>query len=47
VSFVVVTALFAVIYKILTRVRIGWRDVWIGAAAKALLFTVGKFLIGL
>ena len=47
VSFVVVVALFAMIYKILPRVRIGWRDVWIGAAVTALLFTVGKFLIGL
>jgi membrane protein len=47
VSFVVVTALFAMIYKVLSRVRIGWRDVWIGAAVTALLFTAGKFLIGL
>jgi membrane protein len=47
VSFAVVTALFAMIYKILPRVRIGWRDVWVGAAVTALLFTVGKFLIGL
>jgi len=47
VSFMVVTALFAMIYKMLPRVRIGWRDVWIGAAVTALLFTVGKFLIGL
>ncbi len=47
VSFGVVTALFAMIYKILPRVRIGWKDVWIGAAVTALLFTVGKFLIGL
>jgi membrane protein len=47
VSFVAVTALFAMIYKILPRVRIGWADVWIGAAVTALLFTVGKFLIGL
>ena len=47
VSFIVVTALFAMIYKILPRVRIGWRDVWIGAAVTALLFTAGKFLIGL
>ena len=46
VSFLVVTALFAMIYKILPRVRIGWRDVAIGAAVTALLFTVGKFLIG-
>ena len=47
VSFVVVTALFAMIYKMLPRVRIAWRDVWIGAAVTALLFTAGKFLIGL
>ena len=42
-----VVALFAMIYKILPRVRIGWRDVAIGAAVTALLFTAGKFLIGL
>jgi membrane protein len=47
ISFVVVTALFAMIYKILPRVRIGWRDVWIGAAVTALLFAIGKTLIGL
>jgi membrane protein len=47
VSFVVVTALFAMIYKMLPRVRIAWRDVWTGAAVTALLFTAGKFLIGL
>jgi len=47
VSFMVVTALFAMIYKVLPRVRIAWRDVWIGAAVTALLFTAGKFLIGL
>jgi membrane protein len=47
VSFAAVTVLFAMIYKMLPRVRIAWRDVWIGAAVTALLFTVGKFLIGL
>ena len=47
VSFAVVTALFAMIYKILPRVRIGWRDVWVGAAVTALLFSLGKSLIGL
>jgi len=46
-SFAVVTALFAMIYKILPRVRIGWRDVWTGAAVTALLFALGKSLIGL
>ena len=47
VSLAVVTALFALIYKYLPRAKIGWHDVWIGAAATALLFTLGKFLIGL
>jgi membrane protein len=47
VSFAVVTALFAIIYKWLPRAEIGWHDVWIGAAATALLFSIGKFLIGL
>jgi membrane protein len=39
--------LFALIFKVLPDVKIRWRDVWIGAAATALLFTIGKFLIGL
>ena len=47
VSFAIITALFAMIYKIMPRVAVAWRDVWIGAAVTALLFTVGKFLIGL
>ena len=47
VSLVVVALLFALIYKFLPRAKIGWPDVWIGAAATALLFTLGKFLIGL
>ncbi len=47
VSFAIITGLFAMIYKILPRVDIAWRDVWIGAAVTALLFTIGKLLIGL
>jgi membrane protein len=47
VSFGVITLLFAMIYKVLPDVKIAWSDVWVGAAATALLFTVGKFLIGL
>ncbi len=47
VSFVVITVLFAMIYKILPNVKIAWRDVWVGAAITALLFAIGKFLIGL
>src|SRR5450631_3718701 len=45
-SFLVITVVFAMIYKIMPRVRIDWKDVWIGAGVTSLLFTVGKFLIG-
>ena len=45
-SFVVPTVLFALIYKVLPDMRLAWRDVWLGAAFTALLFTVGKTLIG-
>ena len=47
VSFALITLLLAMIYKVLPDVEIAWRDVWIGAAVTALLFTIGKFLIGL
>ncbi len=47
VSFGIFTLLFAMIYKLMPRARIAWRDVWTGAAVTALLFTVGKVLIGL
>ena len=46
VSFGLVTVMFAMIYKVIPRVKIAWRDVWVGAALTALLFTVGKILIG-
>jgi membrane protein len=47
VSFGFVTLLFALIYKYVPDVEIEWRDVWVGAALTAILFTVGKYLIGL
>lgn len=47
ISFAVITALFALIYKVLPSVRIAWSDVWLGAAITALLFNLGKFVIGL
>jgi membrane protein len=47
VSLALITLLFAMIYRFLPDVRIAWRDVWVGAAATSLLFTIGKFLIGL
>jgi membrane protein len=46
-SFIVITGLFAAIYRIMPDVRIEWRDVALGAAATSLLFTLGKLLIGL
>jgi hypothetical protein len=46
ISFGVVTAVIAAIYKFMPRAAIAWHDVWIGAAVTALLFTVGKFVIG-
>jgi membrane protein len=45
-SFLLVTLVFAMIYKTIPRVHIDWKDVWIGAAVTSLLFTAGKFLIG-
>jgi membrane protein len=42
-SFVVVTFLFALIFKVLPDVTIDWRHTWIGALATALLFEIGKF----
>lgn len=46
-SYVVIAALFAVLYKYLPDLSIEWRDVALGAAITALLFSVGKTLIGL
>jgi len=47
VSFGVVTLIFALIFKVLPDVEIQLSDVWIGAAFTAILFTIGKTLIGL
>jgi membrane protein len=47
VGFAVTTVGFAMIYKLMPRVRVQWHDVWLGAAVTALLFTIGRFLIGL
>ena len=47
ISFGFISLLFALIYKYLPDVRIRWKDVWVGAIITALLFTFGKFLIGL
>jgi membrane protein len=45
-SLLVIGLLFAAIYKFLPDVEISWKDVWIGAAVTALLFTAGKYAIG-
>ena len=46
-GFALVAAMFALIYKVMPSVRVQWRDVWIGAIFTALLFMIGKSLIGL
>jgi membrane protein len=39
--------LFAMLYKWLPNVRIAWRDVWMGAFITAILFSTGRYAIGL
>ena len=46
-SLAVVTGLFALMFKTLPDVHIAWRDVWVGAAVTAALFTLGKFGLGI
>lgn len=46
VSIGVISILFALLFKFLPDVKVAWRDVWIGALVTAVLFTLGKFLIG-
>jgi membrane protein len=46
-SILLITLLFAVIYKVLPDVEIAWTDVWIGSFITALLFTLGKLLFSL
>lgn len=47
VTLAVMTLLFGLIYRFLPDVRLKWRDVWTGAFVTAILFSIGKFLIGL
>ena len=46
ISFIVITVLFGVIFKVLPDVKIGWKDVRSGALFTAVLFMIGRFLIG-
>lgn len=45
-TFLTITSLFAIIFKVLPDAKVRWKDVWNGAFTTALLFMVGKFLIG-
>ncbi|TFW09972.1 YihY/virulence factor BrkB family protein [Oxalobacteraceae bacterium OM1] len=47
IAFAVLTGLFAVIFKYMPAAKIDWKDVWVGALITAVLFTIGKFAIGL
>lgn len=47
VSLILLAILFALLFKVLPDVKISWRDVWVGGTITALLFTLGKFLLGI
>ncbi len=47
VSFLAITFIFAVIFKIVPDIDISWRDSWVGAIATSILFTIGKYLVSL
>lgn len=47
ISFAIITLLFALMFKFLPDAKIAWKDVWLGAAITAALFTLGKFALGL
>jgi membrane protein len=46
-SVIVITALFGMIFKMLPDAEIRWRDVWVGALVTSILFSIGKFVIGM
>jgi membrane protein len=47
ISIAVISLLFALLFKVVPDIEVAWRDVWPGAVCTALLFTVGKFVLGL
>jgi membrane protein len=47
VSLAVITLLFAAMFKVMPDAKISWRSVWVGAVVTAVLFVIGKFVIGL
>ncbi|MEZ5707564.1 MAG: YihY/virulence factor BrkB family protein [Burkholderiaceae bacterium] len=46
-GFLITSTIFAMIYKLMPRAHVQWKDVWVGALVTSALFSVGKFLIGL
>jgi membrane protein len=46
VTLAVIVLLFAALFKVMPDAKISWRSVWVGAAVTAVLFVLGKFLIG-
>ena len=46
VSLLVVALLFALIFRLVPDAKIAWKDVWLGAVIAAVLFEVGKFILG-
>ena len=47
ISLAVITILFAMIYKLLPKIKVAWKDVWVGAFLATVLFSLGKSLIAL
>lgn len=47
INFALVTFLFAAMFRFLPDAKTAWKDVWVGAAITAILFTIGKFFISL
>jgi membrane protein len=47
ISFLILTLVFAIIFKFVPDAKVAWKDVWTGAAVTAALFTVGQLLLGI
>ena len=47
ISFIIIVLLFALMYKFLPDAKVRWRTVWVGSIVTALLFTIGKTVLGL
>lgn len=47
VNFVVVSGVFALLFKVLPNTHVEWGDVWVGAALTAVLWVIGQFVLGL